>query len=66
MFKFLENMSEVEDEQFIVNHIETASFDAKVIGLRILKKMNTSKFIALKERAFDEETHTIINFIENN
>ncbi|WKD86192.1 hypothetical protein KCTC32516_01553 [Polaribacter huanghezhanensis] len=66
VFEFLENMGEVEDEYFIFNHIETASFNAKVIGLRILKKMNTSKFISLKERTDDEEIHTIINFIENN
>jgi hypothetical protein len=66
VFKFLENMGGVDDEHFILNHLEEASFDAKVIGLKVLKKINESKFIALKESTNDAETHRIIKFIENN
>ncbi|MFN0730108.1 hypothetical protein [Polaribacter gochangensis] len=66
VFRFLENMNDAEDAHFIFNHIETASFDSRVIGLKILKELNAPMFIELKEQTEDEQTHKIFNFIENN
>lgn len=66
VFRFLESMNDAEDAHFISNHIETASFDSRVIGLKILKEINSPMFIELKEQTEDEQIHKIINFIENN
>lgn len=66
VFEFLENMGDVEDEYFISNHIEEASFELKTIGLRFLKRINALKFSTIKETTTDEETHKIIMFIEKN
>lgn len=66
VFKYLENLNDVGDEHFILKHIDAASFETKVIGLKILKEINALKFKEFKESISNLETRRIINFIENN
>lgn len=64
VFKFLENMGDESDVEFISEHVKEASFNIKLIGLKILKRFNEAKFINLKVHNIDANTEKIIQFLE--
>lgn len=66
VFKYIEEIHSIEDESFILQHVNNTVFEIKVIAIRILKEINFKSFLKLKEELKDENSIRIINYTENN
>ena len=66
VFKMLDNMAEVEDEQFVLTHLNNAVFEIKIIATRILRRINSDKFQEFKANNKNVSNKEIIRFVESN
>jgi len=65
-FKLLENLADVNDEPFILEHIHHENFEIKFSALKILKNCNINTFKSLELIPSESEFVKIVKFIENN
>ncbi|TDQ23990.1 hypothetical protein [Tenacibaculum caenipelagi] len=68
VFELLENIGvEVREEgAFVLKHINSKVFEIKVLALKILKQIDISKFIGLKNETNVLANLKVINYLENN
>lgn len=66
IFKLLENLADVNDEHFILQHIYNESFEIRLSALKILKVINPNKFESLELTQPESEFVEMVKFIKNN
>lgn len=65
-FKMLENVYEVNDEAFLLEHIHNKHFEIKLSALKILKIINIDTFKNIEKESTNPEYANIVKFVENN
>ncbi|WP_417799876.1 hypothetical protein [Tenacibaculum sp.] len=64
VFELLENMGAIEEESFVLKHITSHIFEIKVLALKILKQINTPKFLGVKNEMSRLGNFKLIDFLE--
>ena len=65
VFELLENMGAKEEELFVLKHVSSKVFEIKVLALKILKQIDNSKFMGIKDEISKLGNFKVIDFLEN-
>lgn len=65
VFKLLENMGAKEEEPFVLKYVTSNVFEIKVLALKILKQIDSPKFIGIKNEISRLGNFKVIDFLEN-
>ncbi len=66
VFELLENIGAREEKPFVLKHISSKVFEIKVLALKILKQIDTPKFVGLKNEIDVLANLKVFNYLENN
>ncbi|MGG6231644.1 HEAT repeat domain-containing protein [Tenacibaculum sp. SDUM215027] len=64
VFELLENMGTKEEEPFVLKHVTSEVFEIKVLALKILKQIDSPKFVGIKNEISKLGNFKVIDFLE--
>lgn len=65
-FEMMENLYDMRDEPFIMEHILNPNFEIKFSALKILRNLNIEEFNCFKNLTIEPEFVRIVKYIESN
>lgn len=65
-FEMMENLYEMTDKPFVMEHILNTNFEIKFSALKILRNLNTEEFNRFKNLTVEPEFVRIVKYIESN